>query len=159
MPRIFTLSLTVPDEAVDAHGHANNLEYLRWMQEAAVRHSAAQGWPQERYMEIGESWFVRSHTIEYLRPAIAGEPVVILTWVAGFESRRSPRRYWCVRLSDKQLLAKAETMWIYVDLSTGRAIPIREDLKRDFEFVGDETEVKGFLDTWSPPIEANRSER
>jgi acyl-CoA thioester hydrolase len=145
MPRIFTLSLTVPDEAVDAHGHANNLEYLRWMQEAAVQHSTAQGWPPDRYIDIGESWFVRSHTIEYLRPAMAGEEVLVLTWVAGFESRRSPRRYWCVRSSDRQLLAKAETMWIYVDLSTGRAIPIRDELKRDFEFVSEESEVKQFL--------------
>jgi len=145
MPRIYRLSLRVTDEAVDAHGHASNLEYLRWMQEAAVQHSAAQGWPPERYMEIGESWFVRSHNIEYLRPAIAGEDVVILTWVAGFESRRSPRRYWCVRASDRQVLAKAETMWIYVDLGTGRAIPIRDELKRDFEFVSDETEVAKFL--------------
>jgi acyl-CoA thioester hydrolase len=145
MPRIFTLSLTVPDEAVDAHGHANNLEYLRWMQEAAVQHSAAQGWPPERYMEIGESWFVRSHCIEYLRPAIAGDNVLILTWVAGFESRRSPRRYWCVRSRDQQVLAKAETMWIYVDLESGRAIPVRDELKQDFEFVPDEREVTAFL--------------
>ena len=145
MPRIFRHSLIVPDEAVDAHGHANNLEYLRWMQEAAVQHSTAQGWPPERYMEIGESWFVRSHSIEYLRPAMAGELVTVLTWVAGFESRRSPRRYWCVRARDHQVLAKAETMWIYVDLHTGRAIPVREQLKQDFELVADEAEVTTLL--------------
>jgi acyl-CoA thioester hydrolase len=147
MPRVFRLSVTVPAEAVDVHGHANNLEYLRWMQEAAVQHSAAQGWPPERYLEAGESWFVRSHSIDYLRPAVAGEELLILTWVAGFESRRSPRRYWCVRASDHQLLAKAETMWIYVDLETGRAIPIREELKQDFEFVPDESEVATLLES------------
>jgi acyl-CoA thioester hydrolase len=149
MPRVFRHSLTVPNEAVDVHGHVNNLEYLRWMQEAAVQHSAAQGWPPERYMETGESWFVRSHSIDYLRPAVAGDDLSILTWVAGFESRRSPRRYWCVRDSDHQVLAKAETVWIYVDLATGRAIPIREELKQDFEFVSEEDEVTAFLELMS----------
>ena len=69
---------------MDAHGHANNLEYLRWMVDAAVQHSAAQGWPAERYLELGQSWFVRSHTIEYLRPAGAGERLAIVTWAPFF---------------------------------------------------------------------------
>jgi len=145
MPRIFCHSLTVSDNEVDVHGHANNLDYLRWMQEAAVLHSAAQGWPPERYLEIGESWFVRSHSIEYLRPIGPGEDVVILTWVAGFEPRRSPRRYWCVAAKDRRVLARAETMWSYVDLRTGRAIPIRDELLQDFELVSDEKEVEEFL--------------
>ena len=61
------------ESALDANGHVNNQEYLRWMEEAAIEHSAAQGWPLERYLSCGLSWYVRSHLIEYLRPALLGD--------------------------------------------------------------------------------------
>ncbi len=153
MPRIHCHPLIVPEAAVDAHGHANNLEYLRWMVDAAVQHSAAQGWPAERYLELGQSWFVRSHTIEYLRPADAGERVAIVTWVAGTDERSSPRRYWCVRMRDRRVLAKAETVWIWVDLHTGRARPIPERVRQAFEVVTDENEVTEFVATCLPEDE------
>ena len=38
-----------PPESIDALGHVNNQEYVRWMQEVAIAHSEAQGWPLERY--------------------------------------------------------------------------------------------------------------
>ena len=43
MPRIYTKSMTVPRDAIDVHGHVNDQEYLRWMQDVAIEHSAAQG--------------------------------------------------------------------------------------------------------------------
>ena len=41
MRGVFVHTFTVPPEAIDVNGHVNNLEYLRWMQEVATRHSAA----------------------------------------------------------------------------------------------------------------------
>ena len=63
------------------------------MQDVATEHSAAQGWPLERYVALGAGWFVRRHTVEYLRPAFAGDTLTLLTWVAAFERSSSPRRY------------------------------------------------------------------
>ena len=36
LPGLHVHTLTVPATAIDVNGHANSLEYLRWMQEAAV---------------------------------------------------------------------------------------------------------------------------
>ena len=68
MPAIYLHNVKVTDEHIDIQGHANNLVYLRWMQDAAVAHSAAQGWDGERYRELSAGWVVRSHFIEYLVP-------------------------------------------------------------------------------------------
>jgi len=92
MRNAFVHAFAAPPEAVDVNGHANNLEYLRWMQDAATGHTAAQGWP-ERYLETRTTWVIRSHLIEYLRPAFAGEALAVLTWIAGFGVGLSPRRY------------------------------------------------------------------
>ena len=51
--KIHEYRLVVTPASIDEQGHVNNLEYIRWMQEAAVAHSAAQGWPGSRYLELG----------------------------------------------------------------------------------------------------------
>jgi acyl-CoA thioester hydrolase len=114
MPAIYEHRLTVPPEAIDGQGHVNNLEYVRWMQEAALAHSAAQGWPSARYRELGAGWVVRSHKIEYLQAAFAGDQIVVYTWVADFRKIRSLRKYKMVRLGDGATVAEAETDWAFI---------------------------------------------
>jgi acyl-CoA thioester hydrolase len=115
MPEIHEWSFVVPQDAVDWNGHVNNVEYLRWVLDAAVAHSSAQGWPPERYRSIAATWVVRSHVIEYLRPAFAGESVTLCTWVAGFQPTSSPRKTVCLRTRDRTVLVKAETLWVFCD--------------------------------------------
>ncbi len=113
MPAVFEYRLTVAEQAIDGQGHVNNLEYLRWMQEAAIAHSDAQGWSSERYRRFGAGWVVRSHKIEYLQAAFAGDQIVVYTWVADFRKVRSLRKYKIVRVSDGVTLARAETDWTF----------------------------------------------
>ena len=42
MNSVYRWEFQVPAAAVDANGHVNNVEYVRWMQEAAVLHSEEQ---------------------------------------------------------------------------------------------------------------------
>jgi acyl-CoA thioester hydrolase len=125
----------VSAEAVDVHGHVNNLEYLKWMQEIAIEHSALQGWPVDRYMQLQASWFIRSHSIEYLQPGFAEDEITHGTWVAAIHDRTSPRRHLFIRRADRAILARAETMWTFIDLKTGRTTPIPEELGSAFEIV------------------------
>jgi acyl-CoA thioester hydrolase len=136
MPRIFIHALEVPAGAIDVYGHVNNLEYLRWMQDAATAHSEAQGWTLARYLELGAGWFVRSHAIEYLRPAFEGDEISIATWVAAFDRRTSSRRYLFWRHGDRKVIARAETVWAFVDFGTGRVVPIPAAVESAFEVVG-----------------------
>ena len=138
MPRIHVTRIAVNDDAIDVNRHVNNLAYLRWMQDAATAHSAAQGWPLERYLAAGVGWFVRSHFIEYLRPAFAGETLLLYTWVTGMTGRRSPRRYLFARDEDGVAIAKAETLWVFVDFETGRPAPIPAEVQTAFPFVPDD---------------------
>src|SRR5262245_11355460 len=104
MPAIYEHSHTVEPEEIDALGHAGNIHYLRWTQAAALAHSAAQGWPEEAYQQLGLGWVVRSHEIEYLRPALAGDELIVRTWVARFKRVTSLRRYQILRKVDSRLL-------------------------------------------------------
>ena len=138
MPRIHVTRIAVNDDAIDVNRHVNNLAYLRWMQDAATAHSAAQGWPLERYLAAGAGWFVRSHFIEYLRPAFAGETLLLYTWVTGMTGLSSPRRYLFARDEDGVAVAKAETLWVFVDIETGRPARIPSEVQTAFPFVPDD---------------------
>ena len=140
--RVYAKRFPVPAEAIDRQGHVNNLAYVGWMQDVAIEHSAAAGWPMERYLALGAGWVVRSHFVEYLRPAFAGDRLAIVTWVPEFTQRSTPRRYLFVREDDRQLLAQAETRWVFVDLGSGRRRPLPDDLIGAFEVVPDEGEAR-----------------
>ncbi len=121
---VFTYEFTIPEEAVDENGHVNNVMYVQWMQDAAVRHYEAMGGIPPT-QAIGGTWVVRSHSIEYLSPAFAGERISVSTWVANLRRVRSLRRYRFVRVVDDRLLVRGETDWVFVDVNSGapRAIP------------------------------------
>ncbi len=143
--RVYSKQFAVPPEAIDVNGHVSNLAYVTWMQEIAIEHSAAAGWPMARYLELGAGWVVRSHFIEYLRPAFEGEPVSVHTWVPRFDQRATPRRSLFLRESDRRVLAQAETRWVFVDLATGRRRTLPPELIEAFEVVPEESEVRRAL--------------
>jgi acyl-CoA thioester hydrolase len=133
MPAVYEHSLTVVPAEIDELGHASNLVYLRWTQTAAVAHSAAQGWSGDAYRGLGAGFVVRSHQIEYLQPAFVGEQLLVRTWVADFRRASSLRKYQIIRASDGSLLAKAETLWAFVNLATGRPTRIPPQVQAAFE--------------------------
>lgn len=125
---IYQYSFTAPDKVVDENGHVNNVEYVRWMQEAATQHAEAAGCLQAT-KAAGASWIVRSHQIEYLRPLFAGDEVCILTWVANFRKVRSLRKYKFIRSVDDAVLAQGATDWVLIDTQSKRPRLISEEVK------------------------------
>ncbi len=137
--RIYRYELTVPDDSVDENGHVNNVNYVQWMQDAATGHSGVVGCTA-RTAEDGATWVVRSHRVEYVRPAYAGDVVTVLTWVSSFRKVRSLRKYRFLRDSDGLQLASGETDWVYVDSSTGRPRAVPEEVRSLFTIVNPEEE-------------------
>jgi acyl-CoA thioester hydrolase len=122
---------TVSAEEIDELGHAGNTHYIRWMQDAAVAHSAANGWPPERYNEMGAGWVVRSHQITYLKPAFEGDQLVIRTWVGNMKPVTSLRRYE-ILTREGTLLARAETDWAFVNYAKLKAVRIPAAVAQSF---------------------------
>ncbi|HQF13954.1 MAG TPA: acyl-CoA thioesterase [Thermogutta sp.] len=133
MPVVFYYVHTVQPSEIDPLNHANNVVYVQWLQDAAVAHSAARGWPPERYLALGAGWVVRSHTIEYIHPARLGDEIVVQTWVADFKKVTSRRRYRIYRVNDGCLLAQAETLWAFVTYATGQPTRIHPEVVASFK--------------------------
>lgn len=136
---VYRYEFTVPEDTVDENGHVNNVSYVQWMQDAAMSHSGAVGCTA-RTMEDGATWVVRSHRIEYVRPAYGGDVITVLTWVSNFRKVRSLRKYRFLRNSDGLRLASGETDWVYVDGSSGRPRAVPEEVRSLFTLVAPKEE-------------------
>ena len=129
---IFTVEFVVPEDAIDQNGHVNNVVYVQWMQDIAVQHSLASG-GTAAMEEAGGTWVIRSHSIEYLKPAFAGETMEITTWVADIRRIRSLRKYRFRRKFDNEVLARGETDWVFIDAESGRPMAIPPEVRSSFK--------------------------
>ena len=139
MDPIYRFEIRVTEAMLDANRHVNNVAFVQWMQEAAIRHASATGCARATEAD-GSTWVVRAHQIEYLSPAFEGDTVAVLTWVANFRKVRSLRRYRFVRAAGQAVLAQGETDWVYVDARTGRPRAVPVEIQSLFQIVPDEPE-------------------
>ena len=139
MNPICQFDIPVTAEVVDRNGHVNNVAYIQWLQDAAIRHARASGC-MAATTAAGATWVVRSHYIEYLAPAFAGDTLTVLTWVVNFQKVRSLRRYKIIRAADQTIVARAETDWVFVNAKTGRPQTIPDQVKNTLPLVGKEIE-------------------
>lgn len=130
------------DEAdIDEFGHANNVVWVRWVNEAAMAHSRAVGLDPETLIAMRAMWIIRKHVIEYLLPAFAGERLTCATWPAAVRGATSIRRN--VFLRDGRVLARAETTWALLHTETGRPRRVPLEMMNAYGFSPELARVTG----------------
>jgi acyl-CoA thioester hydrolase len=138
MDPIYTYSFSIPDDVIDENGHVNNVHFVQWMQDVAVRHYEAMG-GIEVTRSFGATWVVRSHQVEYFLPAFAGDEIELRTWVANIRRVRSLRRYEFIRKQDGRTLVKGETDWVFVDAKSGTPLAIPQAVQSLFSLLPDQS--------------------
>lgn len=127
----YVYHIEVGPSPIDANGHANNVEFVRWMQEAAVAHADSIGCTAAT-LAAGATWVIRSHHIDYSKPAMQGDRIEVRTWVANIRRAFSLRKYEFVRSADDTVLARGETDWVFIDSSSGRPRSIPDQIQATF---------------------------
>lgn len=116
----------------DAYGHVNHANYLRYMQETALDASAAVGYDEARYEQLGHIWLIRETQIEYLHPLRFGDSVEVKTWVGDFRRVRSRRYYELRNAASEELVAQGSTDWVYIDRATLRPARVPPEMVAAF---------------------------
>jgi acyl-CoA thioester hydrolase len=121
-PRAYSHVFTVEATDIDQLGHANNVAYVRWVQEVAAAH-----W-HHLYPPTAELppqvWVVQEHHVRYLRSAYAGDELRASTWVGDVKGASSKRLTRIERVADGQLLCAAETQWVLLESGSGRPVRV-----------------------------------
>ncbi|NML64067.1 acyl-CoA thioesterase [Hymenobacter sp. RP-2-7] len=118
----FSHHFTVEASDIDQLGHANNVAYVRWVQDVAAAHWHYLYPPSPA--QPPQVWVVQEHLVRYHRSAYAGDELRALTWVADVNGARSKRLTRIERVADGQLLCAAETQWVLLDAGSGRPVRV-----------------------------------
>lgn len=123
------MTVSVQSADIDEQNHVNNTVYLRWIQDVATAHWQALA-SADAQSAIG--WVVLRHEIDYRMPANLGDEIALRTWV-GEASRLKFERFTEVRRKiDNVLLAQARTLWVPIDVRTGKPTRVSADVRARF---------------------------
>ena len=112
----------------DAYGHLNNVNYVRYLQEAIVEANASAGYTLARSAAAGWRWQTRRLDIEYLRPARYGDTVELQISAPG-GAAGFVRRVCEFRLAGSgDLVAQAVVEAVPVDAASGQPVELPQTL-------------------------------
>ncbi|WP_417564918.1 acyl-CoA thioesterase [Marinobacter sp.] len=121
LPDPFILDISVREEDTDRLGHANNVVYVRWLEDVSWAHIESLGMTWELHEKTGKAMAITRTEIDYLGSANAGDQLLLGTWLTGYDGRfRSSRQFQLVRPSDGKTLVRAVSTHACVDMKTQR---------------------------------------
>ena len=132
----FIYEFTVTKEDIDINSHVNNVTYLSWMIEAAIKHGASVGSGYEKCLEYGGTWVAKSHTLDYKKPSFENDTLQMKTWIEDIGKILSTRRYEVTRPSDEALIFEGKTEWVFVDAKKMRPMKIPSEIIEGFKKYG-----------------------
>jgi acyl-CoA thioester hydrolase len=117
MPREFEMPLTVRPEHIDRMDHVNNVAFVKMVQDVATAH-----WLSLASAEVLRdfTWVCRRHEIDYLKPGVLDDDLLVKTRVGEPTGATWERFTEIVRTRDGVMLVQARTVWVLLDVTTGR---------------------------------------
>lgn len=124
----FNRTFTAAPADMDELGHVNNAVWVRWIQDMAMAHWAAQAMPEQIATYI---WVVVRHEIDYRGNLKVGESVEGRTWIDGPPTGAKFDRHVAF-VKDGKTLVQAKTTWAIIDRTTQRILRLPKDVMARF---------------------------
>lgn len=102
---------------------------INHFQDASSAHSESLGVGMDYLAEKKRAWFLSSWQIVIERYPDAYEPIEVSTWPTGFNGVFGPRNF-CMKTKTGEMLAYANSLWVYVETQTGKPTKPDEEEKR-----------------------------
>lgn len=87
---------------------------FKMFQDLAVKHASSLGVGREETLDRGFLWIVTKIKLEIIRLPVYGEDIILKTW-PGETSRVYFPRYYELRSSSDELLARASSLWALIE--------------------------------------------
>lgn len=121
LPAPFTIDIAVRSGDTDRLGHANNVVYVRWLEDVSWAHIESLGMSWALHEKTGKAMAITRTEIDYLASANTGDQLVLGTWLTDYDGRfRSARQFQLVRPSDGRTLVRAVSTHACVDMKSQR---------------------------------------
>ena len=113
-------TLKVRTYECDSYGHVNNANYLHYLEVGRCEFLREVGFDYPSMVKAGYGIFVARIEIDYKKPAVADDELVIKTWPIkkGAVSGLMAQEVW----RGEDLLVKAKVTWAFVD---SKGMPVK----------------------------------
>lgn len=113
----------VNKEHLDILNHVNNVQYLNWVQEAALRHWAVL---TTKEIDANYFWVVARHEIDYVSSALLNDELIVKTWIGNSKGKISERFVNIYRNED--LIVRVKTIWCLMNKKTLKSSVIPDEI-------------------------------
>jgi acyl-CoA thioester hydrolase len=101
------------------------------MVNAAMQAGKTYNWTWERLHEVGFVFVAKKQWLAYIASAGFSDRIQVTTWLARVRRSTALRQYRIHRVSDGLLLAEGHTLFVTIDMHSGRPVRIPEIFKKD----------------------------
>ena len=123
----FETELGVRPDDIDMNQHVHASRYQDYVLAARYDQMArCYKMSMEEFFKAGLGWYVRAAHLEYKRPLVMGDPMVVRTWVEAISGSEVKVHFEIHRRVGERLKLACDGWFDYsmVSLATGRAEPI-----------------------------------
>ena len=101
---------------------------INYFQDCTTENSETIGVGHEYLVERKRAWILNSWQVEIMRRPSVREKIEVATWATGFKGVFGPRDF-CIKTADGEELARAHSLWVYIDTESGRPVkPTEEEI-------------------------------
>ena len=101
---------------------------INYFQDCTTENSETIGVGHDYLVERKRAWILNSWQVEIVRRPSVGESIEVGTWATGFKGVFGPRDF-CMNTAESEELARAHSLWVYIDTETGKPVkPTEEEI-------------------------------
>lgn len=101
---------------------------INYFQDCTTENSEKIGVGHDYLVERKRAWILNSWQVEIVRRPKVGESIEVSTWATGFKGVFGPRDF-NMKTAEGEELARAHSLWVYIDTESGRPVkPAEEEI-------------------------------
>ncbi|MDH4559062.1 acyl-CoA thioesterase [Pseudomonas sp. BN417] len=133
-PNPFLIEVVVGNADIDGLGHVNHSIYVKWLEQCSWTQSLSLGMSLSDYQRMDRGMAVVRNELDYLASAYEGDRLLVGTWIVALEKRvKLVRQFQIIRPADRQLLLRAQTSFVCVEISSGKPRRMPEEFLEAYE--------------------------
>ena len=99
---------------------------INYFQDCTTENSEKIGVGHDFLVKRKRAWILNSWQVEINRRPMVREEIDVFTWATGFKGVFGPRDF-CMKTAEGEELARAHSLWVYIDTESGRPVKPTED--------------------------------
>lgn len=126
----FTNSFSVRYAETGIAGTLKPISIFNWFQDVASDHCDSLGVSALDLLKLGLAWVVHKYEIKFFRYPVWKEDICIITWRSAYKNLYELRAFE-VMDADRNVIARAKSSWILIDLKTKKPLRLNRHLSAE----------------------------